>query len=203
MIDFLVEVNARTKDRIEYLVRMEPGVQTPEETLTIGSGSCRDSAWLMVESFRQVGMAARFVSGYLIQLTRRSETDRRPRRTRQKTFAICMLGPKSICRVPVGWGSIRPAGCLPAKATSRWPVRLAYTDAAPITGGHEACEVEFDHQMTVRRAHEDPRVTKPYTDQQWEAIMATGREVDRRLERGDVPLDDRRRTDLCFHRRHG
>ncbi|MCA9629115.1 MAG: transglutaminase family protein [Myxococcales bacterium] len=66
--DWLVALNMRVAQRVQYLIRLDPGLQTSEETLTKNSGSCRDSAQLLVDVLRANGLAARFVSGYLIQL---------------------------------------------------------------------------------------------------------------------------------------
>ncbi|MGB0600017.1 MAG: DUF2126 domain-containing protein [Rubripirellula sp.] len=187
LVSFLVEINQRFSRRIEYLVRLEPGVQSPEETLKLGSGSCRDSAWLMVETFRQMGIAARFVSGYLIQLAADEKPIDGPSGPDED---FCDLHAWTEVYLPgAGWVGLDPtSGLFAGEGHIPLACTPSYEGAAPVSGAHDECEVEFRHTMSVQRFHEDPRVTKPYSDQQWDDIMAAGREIDQILDREDVRL---------------
>ena len=186
-IDYLVNLNQLIQTRVKYTIRMEPGIQTPEETLMLGSGSCRDSAWLLVNLLRHKGLAARFVSGYLIQL---------------KPDVKSLDGPSGAesdftdlhawCEVflpGAGWIGLDPTSGLLA-GEGHIPVACTPepSGASPISGALDKCEVEFSHQMSVTRVYESPRVTKPYTEDQWSDIEALGHHIDSDLNAMDVRL---------------
>ena len=186
-IDFLVGLNQRLQGDIRYLIRMEPGVQTPEVTLVNASGSCRDSGWLMVQLLRHLGLAARFVSGYLIQLKPDVKALDGPSGTE-----VDFTDLHAWCEVYLpgaGWIGFDPTSGLMA-GEGHIPVACTPepSSAAPVSGAVDECEVTFEHRMSVTRIHESPRVTLPYSDDQWQAIVDLGQRVDEQLVAGDVRL---------------
>ncbi len=185
--DFLVYINRKLNQDIHYNIRMEVGVQSCEETLELALGSCRDSAWLGVQVFRHLGLAARFVSGYLVQLTADLKSLDGPSGP-EKDFTD--LHAWTEVYVPgAGWIGLDPTSGLFA-AEGHIPLACTpdYVSAAPVVGASDPCETTFSFSNTVTRIHEDPRVTKPYSEEQWAAIHATGLKVDEDLLQGDLRM---------------
>ncbi|MBF0469052.1 MAG: transglutaminase family protein, partial [Desulfamplus sp.] len=185
--DFLVMLNQGLEKTIKYNIRMEPNVQSSEETLSRMTGSCRDSAWLLVQILRHMGLAARFVSGYLIQLAPDLKSLEGPSGPEQDFTDLHAW--TEVYLPGAGWiGLDATSGLLAGEGH----IPLACTpdprSAAPVTGMLEKCEVDFSHTMRITRIHEDPRSTRPYPEEIWSEIESLGYRVDEEIMQENIAL---------------
>ena len=186
-VDFIVAINNQLNKDIKYNIRMEEGVQSCKETLTKASGSCRDSAWLLVQIFRHLGLASRFVSGYLVQLTSDIKSIDGPSGPEQDFTDLHAW--TEVYLPGAGWVGLDPTSGLFA-GEGHIPLACTpdYSSASPVTGAVDPCETEFTFSNDITRVHETPRVTKPYSDEAWVDVMKLGEKIQTQLDESDVRL---------------
>ena len=185
--DHLVHLNRRVAEEVRYIIRDEPGIQTSEQTLDVGRGSCRDSAVLLVDALRAQGLAARFVSGYLVQL---ADEGNIPDEARGVDRDVLDLHAWAEVYVPgAGWvGLDGTSGLLTGEGHIPLAGTVDPSHAAPVDGTASLAADAVHFDMTVQRLGHEPRPRRPYTDEAWRDMRALGRAVDKKLSAQGIRL---------------
>ncbi|HEV2274019.1 MAG TPA: transglutaminase family protein [Acidobacteriaceae bacterium] len=184
-IGLLVDLNQRVSREIGYVARLDPGIQSCEETLARRTGSCRDSAWLLVQALRHLGIAARFVSGYLIQLA----DDPGAGDGAHSTDSADLHAWAEAFLPGAGWIGLDPtSGLLAGEGHLPLASSPEALDAAPVGGTVEPAKVDFSYSLSIRRLNEVPSVSRPFTDEAWARLEEVARKVDADLAAQDVRL---------------
>ena len=186
-VPFIVALNHAVNAHIRYVIREESGIWTPEETLAAGRGSCRDSAVLLIAVLRKLGLAARFVSGYLIQLTDEGMIPDAPRGVGRDVVDLHAWA--EVYLPGGGWvgldatsGLLCGEGHIPLACTAHPPY------AAPIDGTSDVPAAEVSFSMTVGRLGHEIRPTTPYEEPVWHELTSAGERADARLTAAGVTL---------------
>ena len=141
--DLLTEMTQFIHADFTYQSRLEAGTRTPRETLSLGSGSCRDFAVLMMEAARSLGFAARFVSGYLYD--EKLVQSGAPMKGGGATHAWC-----AIYLPGAGWVEYDPTnGLIAGRNLIRVCMAREPHQALPLSGGYLGRREDFS-SMTVR-----------------------------------------------------
>jgi uncharacterized protein (DUF2126 family) len=186
-IYFLIDINQKIYNFLNYNIRMDPGVQTCEETLSQKNGSCRDYAWLFVQTLRHLGFGARFVSGYLVQLKSDEKSLDGPSGPENDFTDLHAWA--EVYLPGAGWiGFDATSGLLAGEGHIPLACTPSFESAAPVSGMTDVCETEFFFENSVKRIFESPRVTKPYSEKQWKDIYKLGNKVEKQLQKEDVRL---------------
>ncbi len=186
--DLLVALNKRVHQTVDYIVRLEAGIQTCEQTLTLRRGSCRDSGWLLVQILRNLGLAARFVSGYLIQLVPDVKPLDGPTGPKQDLTDLHAWAEVVYSQEPAGSGWTRPQASWPAKGTSRWRARLLPPAPPRSLVSPTPVNPRWTSPCRSRGFTKIRGSPSPTPKTQWQAIEALGHQVDTDLQTGDVRL---------------
>ena len=184
-ISFLVELNHGVRDEINYVTRLDPGIQTCEQTLEKRSGSCRDSAWLLVQILRHLGIAARFVSGYLIQMAEEvSEAGSSP-----QTDSADFHAWAEAFLPGAGWIGMDPtSGLFAGEGHIPLVCTPSASKAAAIAGTVEAAKVDFAYSISIRRLDDGLQPSKSLTDEDWAQVQHVAHNVDSDLDSQNVRL---------------
>jgi uncharacterized protein (DUF2126 family)/transglutaminase-like putative cysteine protease len=186
-VDFVVEVNRRVNQALRYVIREEPGIWTPEETLTQGRGSCRDQALLLVALLRARGVAARFASGYLVQLADEGMLPDQPRGVGRDVADLHAW--TEVFLPGGGWIGLDPTsgllcgeGHIPLAAVARPAL------GAPLEGTSDQPATDITFSLSVSRLGHEVRPTAPFSEAAWEALLAGADRADAALAAADLEL---------------